>query len=101
MSFGFWAGAFSFILAFVLLGFALRERKQYALRLARLGDVPLLIKLVDKAAPERRFIKHLLAVAAFVCLCIAFMSPRYGSKTEVLPRRGLDVVFAIDVSSRA
>ena len=38
-------------------------------------------------------------IGAFALLVVALAGPTWGEKTELLPRRGLDVVFAIDVST--
>jgi Ca-activated chloride channel family protein len=81
-----------------LVALALREHKRRQARLARLGDAGLLRDLSSGAEGPRRLLLRLSAIAAFAFLVVALSGPKWGERTELLPRRGLDVVFAIDVS---
>lgn len=80
----------------VLLALSTRAARKRRERLARLGDLQILgaqaVGLDARPRSER------LLVLAFVALVVALAGPRIGSHTELLPRRGLDVVFALDVS---
>lgn len=87
------------LLAPVLVALALRERAVRHKRLALLGDAGLLERLSLGASPRRRLWLRLLGVFAYAFFVVALAGPTLGEKTELLPRRGLDVVFALDVSS--
>lgn len=94
-----WPHALWLLLAVpALLWLALRERRQRALRLSRLGDVGLLSRLSPESDPGRRLALRLLSIGGYALLVTALARPQWGETTEVLPRRGLDVVFALDVS---
>lgn len=97
---------FGFPLGLWLLGFcpvlwflALREDRQRAARLERLGEIHLLSSLAVGVDRKRRLRQRKIGILCFTILVLAFSGPRIGSHTELLPQRGLDVVFAIDVSN--
>ncbi|MFT5891859.1 MAG: Ca-activated chloride channel family protein [Dokdonia sp.] len=58
--------------------------------------------LLKKLSPERSLFKPALKVfvlsLAILCLVIAMVNPKMGTKLETVKREGVDVVFAIDVS---
>ena len=83
----------------LLLALAVAERRARLRRLMRLGELRVLSRLMPGASTPRRFLLRLLQVAAFALLVIALAGPQYGEHTELLPRKGLDVVFAVDVST--
>jgi len=84
------------VVAPLLLALSARAARKRRERLARLGDLAVLggqaLGVDQRPRSERLF------VLAFVALVLALAGPRIGSHTELLPRRGLDVVFALDVS---
>lgn len=82
----------------ILIAMAYGERERRRRRLAKLGDARLLSSLARGASLTRRFRLRLLAILAYAFLVAALAGPQFGESTEVLPRRGLDVVFAVDVS---
>jgi Ca-activated chloride channel family protein len=82
----------------VLVALALREHRQRRERLARLGDLGLLRSLSLGAEGARRLWLRFVAIALWCVLAFALAGPKWGERTELLPRRGLDVVFAVDVS---
>ena len=49
-------------------------------------------------SPQRRFLRRILGGLAVFFTVLALSGPQLGSETEIRPRLGLDVVFAIDVS---
>jgi Ca-activated chloride channel family protein len=81
------------LVALYVLTFRLRRRA-----LAALGDLPLLRRLVRGADTERRVIKAVLVVAAFVFLVLALARPQWGAREETVSRRGVDVILAVDTS---
>ena len=58
--------------------------------------------LLDRLSPNRSLFKSLLKIMvlsmAFVCLSIALVNPKIGTKLETVKREGVDIVFAVDVS---
>ena len=59
-------------------------------------------KLLKKLSPNRSLFKSVLKIIvlclAFMCLIIALVNPKVGTKLETIKREGVDIVFAIDVS---
>ena len=85
-------------LAPVMVALALREAKLRRARLERLGELSLVASQALGSSPQRRLARRLLMVAGFVFVVVGLAGPKFGDRTELLPRRGLDVVFAVDVS---
>lgn len=58
--------------------------------------------LLKKLSPERSLFKPALKIfvisLAILCLVVALVNPKMGTKLETVKREGVDVVFAIDVS---
>ncbi|WP_103863800.1 VWA domain-containing protein [Aquimarina sp. I32.4] len=58
--------------------------------------------LLKKLSPNQSTFKSVLKIGvislALVCLIIALVNPKIGTKLETVKREGVDVVFAIDVS---
>jgi Ca-activated chloride channel family protein len=87
------------LLAVPLLGVLwLRDEQTRARRLQALADLELLPALVLAVSPARRAWRRGLALGGVTLLLIALAGPRIGSRTVLLPHKGLDVLFAIDVS---
>ncbi len=59
-------------------------------------------KLLKRLSPNRSLIKSLFKIALFclglICLVIALVNPKIGTKLETIKREGVDIVFAVDVS---
>lgn len=88
------------LLVVPLLGMlvVLEERRREQ-RLAALGEQRLLRRLSLGNSRRRRRLPRALGIAGVAFLIVGLAGPRYGERTELLPHRGLDVVFAIDVSA--
>ena len=58
--------------------------------------------LLKRLSPDRSFFKSVLKIVllslAFLCLGIALVNPKIGTKLETVKREGVDIVFAVDVS---
>lgn len=58
--------------------------------------------LLNRLSPDRSLFKSLLKTAvlslAFLCLTLALVNPKIGTKLETVKREGVDIVFAVDVS---
>ena len=59
-------------------------------------------KLLKRLSPNQSLFKSILKIVvlslAFVCLAIALVNPKIGTKLETVKRQGVDIVFAVDVS---
>lgn len=75
------------------------EERRRERRLETLGEQGLLRRLSLGHSSRQRRKSRILGVAGVAFLVIGLAGPRYGERTELLPHRGLDVVFAIDVSA--
>ena len=58
--------------------------------------------LLKRLSPNRSIFKSVLKIIvlslAFLCLTIALVNPKIGTKLETVKREGVDIVFAVDVS---
>jgi Ca-activated chloride channel homolog len=75
-----------------------REERMRTRKLAALVDAGLLSAMVSPASPARRALRRGLALLGLALLLVALAGPRIGSRTILLPQKGLDVLFVIDVS---
>jgi Ca-activated chloride channel family protein len=80
----------------VLLVFVLGERRRSAL-VGRLGELPLVRRMMAAASPMRRRIKAVLFALAAAGLALAAAGPGIHGHVE-RKRRGLDLIVALDVS---
>ncbi len=59
-------------------------------------------QLLKRLSPNKSVFKPVLKISilclAFLCLTIAMINPKIGTKLETVKREGVDIVFAIDVS---
>lgn len=59
-------------------------------------------EMLDQLTPDKSifkpWLKFSLLLLAFVCLVLALVNPKIGTKMETVTREGVDIVFAIDVS---
>lgn len=66
--------------------------------LERFASRSLLTSLMPGGTLRRRWVKSLVVIAAMLLLVLAATDPRWGLYYENLPRRGMDVIFVVDVS---
>ena len=92
-----WAFALT-ALPLVLFVLARREEQTIRRKFALLGQIQTLSNMLVFFSPQRRFLRRLLGALCVFFTILALAGPRAGSETEMRPRQGLDVVFAIDVS---
>lgn len=64
----------------------------------RFGDFSAFNKLAPRQSGWRRFIKFSLITLSLASVVIALSNPRVGTSVEKINRRGLDLVFVVDVS---
>lgn len=86
-----WAVPLLFVV--VLYGF---RRKHRALN--RFASSNLVAGLIPQVSFARQWVKALLLLAAMVALVLGLIDPRWGVTYEEVPRRGIDIMFVLDVS---
>ncbi len=64
----------------------------------KFGDKSLLKRLSPDTSFFKSALKIVLLSLAFLCLSIALVNPKIGTKLETVKREGVDIVFAVDVS---
>ncbi|KAA5827575.1 VWA domain-containing protein [Algibacter amylolyticus] len=80
------------ILLFLVLQFwRYRTQKKFA-------DAALLKRLSPNRSVFKSVLKIIVLSLAFLCLTIALVNPKIGTKLETVKREGVDIVFAVDVS---
>ncbi len=77
------------------MGFAAWARKR---AMARFGDPALVERLRDGSPAGWRAARAAMVLVAAALLALAGARPQHGSRTEVVSRRGIDVVVCLDVS---
>jgi Ca-activated chloride channel family protein len=80
-----------------VLALQLYDRARRRQLTGRLGELPVLGKVIASASPGRRIVKDVLAGAAATLVAIAGARPQI-SGTRKVELRGLDLVVAVDVS---
>lgn len=64
----------------------------------RFADNALLKRLSPNQSVFKSVLKLLVLCLAFVCLSVALVNPKTGTKLETVRSQGADIVFAVDVS---
>lgn len=82
------------VLAF-LVYWKLSSRKRI---LRRYGDPDLLKKLMRSFSARKRTVKWILILITLSFLIMTAAGPQWGTKLEQIKRKGVDVIFALDVS---
>lgn len=81
-------------LALFMYSNMVRKRK-----LAKFGEYELLKDLMPNVSQMRQRVKFYLALAALTLIIFALARPQFGSSTESVKRRGIEVMIALDVSN--
>ena len=82
---------------FALLLIFVYDRMQRRRLATRLGELPVLGKVMASTSPRRRWIKWLLTSLGVSAILVAAARPQIAGKRKV-ELRGLDLVLAVDVS---
>jgi Ca-activated chloride channel family protein len=90
----FWALA---IIPIMLLLFLLLHFWRYKTQ-KKFAEAALLKRLSPNRSVFKSVLKVLVLGLAFICLIIALVNPKIGTKLETVKREGVDIVFAVDVS---
>jgi Ca-activated chloride channel family protein len=77
----------------IALGLAARQRA-----LQRFASVPLLGHLIPASSLARKVARAVLLLLAMIALVAAMIDPRWGVRYEDVKRRGMDILFIVDVS---
>ncbi len=93
----------SFLYLFALLGIIVLiyivlqivDRRKWA----RFGDEKLLGKLMPERSRAMKHLKFALVMLAFACFILAAANPQTAGKVEKSKRKGVDVMFCLDVSN--
>lgn len=64
----------------------------------RLGNISTLSRLMPGASPLVHRNKFILLAIAVLLLVVGVANPQWGTKTKKVKRKGIDVIFAMDVS---
>lgn len=72
------------------------QRKQAAL--ARFASLQLLKKMSPETGLNREILKWILFLVFFFFMVIALVRPQFGIKTEMVERKGVDIIVALDIS---
>lgn len=81
----------------VLIFVFARRTKRKALK--DFGDYSLVMRLIPEYSSSRQIIKFILWSVAWLLIVIGLSDPQTGSKLEKIKRKGVDMVFALDVSN--
>ena len=92
-----WLAWLAIAVPFAVAGLHLHDRARRRRLTTRLGELPVLGRVIASASPGRRVVKDVLAGAAAVLIAIAAARPQI-TGTRKVEIRGLDLVVAVDVS---
>jgi Ca-activated chloride channel family protein len=82
----------------VIIGFFIwaYQRRKAALR--RFASLELIAKLTPSSDLSRQVVKWTMFCLFFFLLVIALVRPRFGVKMEMVQRKGIDLIVALDIS---
>src|SRR5690606_618239 len=89
-----WLAVLPLVAALFMAAQYLRRR-----RLERFGNAETVSRLNDSINIARRVLKNGMIITALGLGIVALARPQYGFTQRTLPRRGVDVMVAIDVSA--
>lgn len=92
-----WLWTAGILLPVLVLAAALADRTR-GRRLQRFAAARLLPSLAASASPARRWVKRLLLLGGLTALLVALARPQWGYVYEEKRARGIDILFALDVS---
>lgn len=67
-------------------------------RIGKMGDVHLVKRLMPDYSPNKQWIKIGFYLLALTCFVLAWANPQWGTKTEKVKRKSVDVMLALDIS---
>ena len=81
------------VVALFLFNLVWKRKKQ-----AAFADLELFNKLSPQKSTFKPVLKLIVLLLALLCVIIALVNPKMGTKIETVKRQGIDIVFAIDIS---
>lgn len=81
------------IVALFVFNLIWKKQKQ-----AAFSDLELFQKLSPEKSTFKPVLKIIILLLALVCVIIAIVNPKMGTKMETVKRQGIDIVFAVDIS---
>jgi Ca-activated chloride channel family protein len=81
----------------VLMFVYARNRKKKAL--SAFGNLNLVMRLIPEYSGSREILKFIIWTVAWILIVIGLCDPQTGSKLEKMKRKGVDMIFALDVSN--
>lgn len=81
-----------------IIGFYIWSYQQRKKALRRFAALNLIDKLTPSTSLTRQVIKWVLFCSFFFFLVLALVRPRFGVKMEMVERKGIDVIVALDIS---
>ena len=82
-----------------LLGLFLYVRESRKKRLKEFGDPALLKDLMPGVSNFRQHLKFYIPLLALAAIIIVAARPQFGSKLDIVKRKGLEVMVALDISN--
>jgi len=82
----------------LLMVFLLWTHRRRRRDLARFGNLELIEKLTRSRSVRKRTAKQIVLLFAVLMLLIALARPQWGTKSEIVRRKGLDIVIALYTS---
>ncbi len=76
--------------------YARRSKKK---ALATFGELKLVMRLIPEYSSTREILKFIIWTTAWLLIVIGLADPQTGTKLEKIKRKGVDMVFALDVSN--
>ncbi len=86
---------FGILLPAALILWDVQRRRSMLRRMA--GDT-LLPRLTPVLGVHTRILRGILFLLFYLCMVIALMQPRFGSKMQKVEREGVDIIVALDIS---
>ncbi len=90
---------YALLLIPVLVGLYIYIRYRYQKIIQKYGEVSLLKLLTPDSSPGIQHFKFILVCLIWVCLVFALANPQLGSGIEKGKRKGIDIMFCIDISN--
>ncbi|MDR1877999.1 MAG: VWA domain-containing protein [Bacteroidales bacterium] len=90
---------YALLLIPVLIGLYVYIRYGYQKKLRKYGDISLLKLLMPDTSPTMQHLKFSLICLIWLFLVFALANPQMGSGVEKGKRKGIDIMFCIDVSN--
>jgi Ca-activated chloride channel family protein len=88
---------FLLVLPILLLLYVWSFRKRKA-AIRQFGTEAMMAKLTSATSWTRQTVKAVMLLTAFLFLVVALVQPRFGTRLELVTRRGVDIIVALDTS---